>query len=302
MERLKYFCVDLSVIKFIVGEVQFSIDCPDLSQLFSLPTIYQKFGITTAGTKTPADCDLISFQITLVQTLPSFPVVTQLTSEPSWQVGLDKSGNYVFSFNKPLPDRLLVMDPDFSCGTLYLQEAKSTEGQFPLNTLDIIVYSNWLANRGDLLLHASGIAINEKGYAFVGRSGAGKSTLVAKLAEERKVTVLGEDQVALRYLNGAYWIFGTPWHLNLDMCSPMGVPLQKIFFLDREAANILTPLQPQEGFTRLMQTAFIPYYRPPQVSKIMDNLERLSLEIPFSLLAYRLGDDIIKTVLDAKIF
>jgi len=191
------------------------------------------------------------------------------------------------------------MDPDFSSGTLYLQETKAVEGRFPLNTLDIIIYSNWLANRGDLLLHSSGIAINGKGYAFVGRSGAGKSTLVAKLAEDCRVTVLGEDQVALRYLNGAYWIFGTPWHLDLDKCSPIGVPLQEIFFLDREAAKILTPLQPHQGFMRLMQTAFIPYYRLPQVSLIMDNLERLSLEIPFSLLAYRLGDDIIKTVLDA---
>ena len=291
----------MNVIKFIVGKVQFTIDCPDSSNLISLPTIYQKFDISTAGIKTPADCDLIRIQINLVQTPPSNRGVTQLTSEPSWQVGLDQAGNYIFTFNRPLPERLLIMDPDFSSGTLYLQKTRAAEGRFPLNTLDIIVYSNWLANRGNLLLHASGIAINGKGYAFVGRSGAGKSTLVAKLAEDRRVTVLGEDQVALRYLNGEYWIFGTPWHLNMDMCSPMGVPLQEIFFLDRKAANILAPLQPQEGFTRLMQTAFIPYYRPPQVSKIMDNLERLSLEIPFSLLAYRLGDDIIKTVLDASI-
>jgi len=289
----------LNVIKFIVGKVQFTIDCPDSSNLISLPTIYQRFDIATAGIKTPADCDLIRFQISLVQTLPAFPVVTKLTSEPSWQVGLDQAGNYLFSFNSPLPARSLIMDPDFSSGKLYLQETKPAEGRFPLNTLDIIVYSNWLANRGDLLLHASGMTINGKGYAFVGRSGAGKSTLVAKLAEDCRITVLGEDQVALRYLNGAYWIFGTPWHLNMDMCSPIGVPLQGIFFLDREAADILTPLQPHQGFTRLMQTSFIPYYRPPQVSLIMDNLERLSREIPFSLLAYRLGDDIIKTVLDA---
>lgn len=292
----------MNVIKFIVGKVQFTIDCPDSSNLISLPTIYQRFDIATAGIKTPADCDLIRFQISLVQTLPAFPVVTKLTSEPSWQVGLDQAGNYVFTFNRPLPERLLIMDPDFSSGTLYLQKTRAAEGRFPLNTLDIIVYSNWLANRGDLLLHASGIAINKKGYAFVGRSGAGKSTLVAKLAEDRRVTVLGEDQVALRYFNGAYWIFGTPWHLNLDMCSPIGVPLQKIFFLDRFSDTPIGPVLPQEGFTRLMQTAFIPYYRPHQVSLIMDNLERLSLQIPFSLLAYQLGDDIIKIVLDAKIF
>lgn len=289
----------MSIVNFIVGEAQFIVDCPGLSQLFLLPTIYKKFDTASAGSKIPADYDLIRLQIILVDALPISPGVTQLTSEPSWQVGLNQAGNYVFTFNRPLPERLLIMEPDFSSGTLYLQATKLIKDPFSLNTLDIIVYSNWLANKGDLLLHASSVAINGKGYAFVGRSGAGKSTLVAKLAEEHRVTVLGEDQVALRYLNGAYWIFGTPWHLNMDMCSPIGVPLQGIFFLDREAADILAPLQPHQGFTRLMQTSFIPYYRPPQVSLIMDNLERLSREIPFSLLAYRLGDDIIKTVLDA---
>lgn len=261
--------------------------------------MYQKFIITTAGEKLSAVVDSIRFQICPVQSLPSFPIVTQLTSEPSWGLGIDLSGNYVFAFHRPLPERLLVMQPDFSYGDLYLQESDETEEHFPLNTLDIIVYSNWLANRGDLLLHASGIAIDGKGYAFVGRSGAGKSTLASSLMGKQNVTILGEDQVALRYKDGAFWIYGTPWHITPSNCAPIGVPLEKVFFLDRNLPATISPLLPQDGFVRLLQTAFIPYYRPREVGYIMDNLERLCLKVPAYLLAFHIGDDILNNIIEA---
>jgi len=189
------------------------------------------------------------------------------------------------------------MKPDFSSGRLYLQEGESTDKYFPLNTMDIIVFSNWLANRGELLLHASGIAVNGKGYAFVGRSGAGKSTLAANLATGQGVTILGEDQVALRYRNGSFWIYGTPWHLNVSKCSPVGVPLQKIFFLDRDSDEVIRPIPSQDGFKLLMKTAFIPFYRPTQVDFIMANLERLCFTVPAYTLAFHLGDDILEHII-----
>jgi len=243
--------------------------------------------------------DSIRFQICPVKTLPSIAIEAQLTLEQSWMLGLDQMGNYVFVFNRPSPERQLVMQPDFSFGRLFLQEAKSLEKYFPLNTLDIVVFSNWLANRGELLLHASGIGINGKGYVFVGRSGAGKSTLASNLASRQDVTILGEDQVALRYQNGSFWIYGTPWHINSNRCSPDGVPLEKIFFLDRYSDKVIDSLLPTDGYKRLLQTAFIPFYRPTQVSLIMENLERLCSTVPAYLFAFHLGDDILKQIVDS---
>lgn len=292
------FCVELSKLKFYVAEVLFTLDQTKSADSFHLPAIYQKFNKTATENNISAVVDSIRFQMCPVKTLPSVAIKAQLTSERSWMLGLDQTGNYVFVFNRPSPERQLVMHPDFSFGRLFLQEAKSLEKHFPLNTLDIVVFSNWLANRGELLLHASGITFNGKGYAFVGRSGAGKSTLASKLASRQDVTILGEDQVALRYQNGSFWIYGTPWHINSNRCSPDGVPLEKFFFLDRYSDKVIIPLTPQDGFKRLMQTAFIPFYRPIQVSLIMANLERLCSTIPAYQLAFRLGDDILKQIID----
>ncbi len=287
----------LSNSEFCVAQVLLTLNQTNPADLFQLPAIYQIFNTTTAECNNSAVVDSISFQICPVKTLPSVTFVEQLTTEPAWNLGLDQTGKYAFVFNRPLPKRLLIMESDFSFGKLYLQEGEPAESPFPLNTLDIVVFSNWLANRGDLLLHASGIAVDGKGYAFVGRSGAGKSTVAAHFVEKQSVTILGEDQVALRFKDGAYWIYGTPWHINSDRCSPIGVPLEKIFFLDRNSATVISPLTPQDGFKLLMQTAFIPYYRPTQVGLIMSNLERLCSTLPAYLLAFRLGDDILKQII-----
>ena len=268
-------------------------------RVLKLPFTYKKFiPFQTENSLLPIFCDLIEIQFNNVENLPFDSMITQLTSEPSWQLGLDQEGRYIFHFTTPLPERIIVMDPNFSSGTLYVDQSVSSVHEYLLNTADIIIFSNRLANQGDLLLHAGGVSINGQGYVFVGRSGVGKSTLVDNLAENNSVTVLGEDQVVLRYLDGVYWIFGTPWHLNPDRCSPMGVPLKKIFFLDRKAANIVSSVSPKDGFKRLMQTAFIPYYRPAQVELIMENLERLGTQIPYKLLAYHLGDDILKIIIE----
>lgn len=156
----------------------------------------------------------------------------------------------------------------------------------------MLLIVNWLAERGDLMLHASGVILDGKGYAFLGKSTAGKSTLAATLAKHHNTLVLGEDQVVLRHLEDKFWIFGTPWHENPEMCSPKGVPLDGLFFLDREAEPGIQEISAFDGVFRIMQTAFVPYYRPELIPGILDNLALLSSEVPFYQLSYELGEDV----------
>ena len=122
------------------------------------------------------------------------------------------------------------------------------------------------ARQGDVILHASSFLYSGKGYAFVGHSGAGKSTLVRNIACRYPVVVLGEDHVILRRKDTGFWVFGTPWHEDPAMCSPLGAPIDKLFFLDRSQARGVKQLGALEGVTRLMQTARIPYYQPDLVA------------------------------------
>lgn len=210
----------------------------------------------------------------------------------TWEFGRASDGNLIFNYPSEEPRSTLVINPDFSRGKLTGEFSKINEGKvYPLQWLEIQMCSAWLATMGDVILHASGVAREGKGYCFIGESGAGKSTIAAALAGDPAVTVLGEDQVILRWLDGRFWIFGTPWHINPAMCSPLGVPLEKLYFLDRSMPDGVTQMEPDLGVTRILQIAFVPYYFTEHLPTILDRLSLLAKQIPFNSLSYRLGSD-----------
>ena len=230
----------------------------------------------------------------------------------TWELWLDEAARYVFvaSLQGP-PRRHVTVDPGFAGGEV-LGDFTSGDGEtyYPLQGIDIMLFANWLAGYGDVILHAAGVAVDGRGYCFAGSGGVGKSTLAATLmsasgsgahaaaASPASLVMLGEDQVILRYLDGRFWIYGTPWHIDPAFCSPLGVPLEKLFFLERTGENHVAPCTPLDGVARLLQTAFIPYYNRAGVATILDRLVLLAEQAPFYTLSYRLGADVMALVRD----
>lgn len=213
----------------------------------------------------------------------------------SWQFWQDEQGRYVLVAGPDSPPgRQVTVDAGFRSGEVlgrFRSRSDAAGSFYPLQDLDIVLFVNWLAESGDLILHASGVVADGRGYAFVGASGAGKSTLASAFAARPEVTLLGEDNLALRHMAGGFRIYGTPWHLDPARCAAADAPLEKLFFLDRAARPGISPCPPTDGVARLLQTAFIPYYRPEAVARIMDTLALLAERVPFYTLSYRLGDD-----------
>lgn len=221
----------------------------------------------------------------------------------TWELWLDELGRYVFVAPRVSPPRRhVVVDAGFGGGDVIGEFAGDVDdgpAPYPLQDVEIVLFANWLAGFGDLILHAAGVAVDGQGYCFNGASGAGKSTLAASLSSNPAVTVLGEDQVILRYVEGRFWIYGTPWHLDPAMCCSCGVPLAKLFFLDRRAEHGVEACGPVDGIAQLLQTAFVPYYRPAAVAAIMDHLALLAEQVPFYTLGYRLGTDAMELISQA---
>ena len=225
--------------------------------------------------------------------IPPHPVTdTPLLQTSSWELWRDVDGNMTFVSPSEPPPSQVTVSPDFNRGEVLVDLSTFSEKTFyPLRNLESRLFSAWLATTGDFIMHASGVSVDGAGYCFLGDSGAGKSTLAGILAQKPGVTVLGEDQVILRYLAGRFWIFGTPWHQNPQMCSPLGVPLKKMFFLDRSLPPGTEKLTPMDGVTRLLQIAIITYHLPQWLPGILDRLSLLADQIPFINLSYQLGTD-----------
>ncbi len=278
------------------------LDAGDIGLHLVAPPAHAKFLQVKTGSESPLSVkgDLVlRFQN---ETLPYVRMrgKTPLVRSENWELWLEDSGSSVFVAPRQLPPIRIVVNPDFTTGEVFSDFSLINENDsYPTQNLEIKFFANWLASYGDVILHASGVMVDQKGYAFIGPAGAGKSTLAAALSADPNVLLLGEDQVILRYLENRFWIFGTPWHLRPSMCSPWGAPLEKLFFLDRQSPPGVEALTPMDGITRLLQTAFIPYYRPNLMTGILDRLALLAGHVPFLSLSYQLGSDVWKLICEA---
>jgi len=293
---------DQQMINLQIARLQLRIDNPQAEITFGLPTCHKKFlqplvapQAVFLKKKNELHKSLSSvLNITIIDQSP-FPIpqgVSPVYRSKSWELWQLEKDRYLLTSPVHFPDRKFIFDNRFTLGSVIDNFSKKfKDGCYPLEYLDIRLFSIWLASFGDLILHASGVEMDGRGYAFLGTSGAGKSTLAAELQKNTAVTVLGEDQVILRYIDGAFWIFGTPWHMTPSMCSPRGVKLEKLFFLNRNQKAGLSTLSPISGMAQILKTAFIPYHFSEDVPLIMDRLSLLSEKVPFHSFSYQLGTD-----------
>ena len=177
-------------------------------------------------------------------------------------------GKNVFVMKSPasdmLPYRIAVFDTDFKHGEVYnyltLPE-HSIDGrlpnplEFPLSEVLMICL---LAKGRGLMIHACGIDDEGKGYLFAGNSTHGKTTM-ARLWNDAGL-ILNDDRIVLRYKEGHFWMYGTPWHGDYTVVSPQGILMEKIFFLNHGIANRAERVAVTPAVSKLISRCFPPLW------------------------------------------
>jgi hypothetical protein len=115
-----------------------------------------------------------------------------------------------------------------------------------------VLYSYVLLHADGLLLHSSGVIRHGKGYVFTGVSGAGKTT-ISKIPGGN--TFLSDGVVAVRRLQAAYHVHGTPFQgeIHEDGTNAFA-PVQQVFFLNKAPTNFATPLSLQQAVQKLLRS------------------------------------------------
>ncbi|HCF62124.1 MAG TPA: hypothetical protein DFS52_29545 [Myxococcales bacterium] len=134
-----------------------------------------------------------------------------------------------------------------------------------------------LAERGGVLLHASGIAC-ERAILFVGPSGAGKTT--AARNSRAKATTFCDDR-AVVYLDrgGEYRVLASPFQQR-SRSVPGDHPLAALCLLTQALRPRVRELSRARGVARLASRAFLPLWDRQAVERSLSFLGRLARRVP----------------------
>ena len=142
---------------------------------------------------------------------------------------------------------------------------------------------------GGFYLHASSVEVDGKAYLFSGHSGVGKSTHVGLWQQMLgdKVCRFNDDKPALRYVDGCWYAYGTPWCGKDGINENRKVPVAGICFLKQGQENQIRRLSTGEAVPNLISQTIHRFKNPERLSLMLSHMDRLVQEIPIYELVNR---------------
>lgn len=110
-------------------------------------------------------------------------------------------------------------------------------------------FAFYLMKHGGFVLHASAVMYEGKAYLFSANSGTGKSTHT-KLWQKNfgpSAIVINDDKPALRFIDGVWYAYGTPWCGKDGINVNTRAPIAGICFLKQAQCNSIRRLSSMES-------------------------------------------------------
>ena len=164
------------------------------------------------------------------------------------------SGGYQFHIRN-LQDKLCCLlhtNKDFSLCYCKL-EGNFSMRNFGINNALMLAYAFAGSFKQTLLIHASLVRHENRGYAFTAKSGTGKSTHVSLwLRYIPNCDLMNDDNPIIRIIDGKPYIYGSPWSGKTPCYRNIKAELGAISRIDRAKVNSVERLKPIEAFASLL--------------------------------------------------
>lgn len=122
-----------------------------------------------------------------------------------------------------------------------------------LNSAVMLCYMLAATGRKALLIHASVIVNDGRGYVFLGKSGTGKSTHSRLwLQHVEGSTLLNDDNPVVGITGSEARVYGSPWSGKTACYRNTGVPVAAFVRLKQAGKNLLHRLTPAESYASLL--------------------------------------------------
>lgn len=193
-----------------------------------------------------------------------------------------KLSKYFADFEKP--DMVLNMSQkDIDTERITDKKIPPTVKDYALEiTAGLRLLAERLPEFDGVLMHACAFETRGKGIAFGAASGTGKSThmLLWQRMLGDKLTVINGDKPFVRFVDGALYIYGTPWAGKEGMHNNIKVPLTDICKIKRSETNNTKPLSKEDGVMLLMQQIYMPYDTQMRI-KTFELINRIAESVNF---------------------
>jgi len=142
-------------------------------------------------------------------------------------------------------------------------------------------YVELLRHEG-IMLHSSAVEFNGKAFLFSGNCGVGKSTHTRLWQSTFGVDaqVFNDDKPALRFQDGRWYAYGTPWCGKDGINRNRKVPLAGICFLKQAPKNTIRRLSLQEASMNIISQTLFRFYNAENLKRMISHVDKLVRTIP----------------------
>ena len=148
---------------------------------------------------------------------------------------------------------LLCTDKNGQEDIVHLTNTPLSHQQFVLGNATMIAYAYATADKKTVLMHASVVSLEGRGYLMTAPSGTGKSTHTRLWRQcFDQCELVNDDNPVVRIEQGKAIVYGSPWSGETpcyrNVCHPVGAYVR----LFQEPENNIHPYQPLEAYAMLL--------------------------------------------------
>ena len=187
-----------------------------------------------------------------------------------------------------VPYKVAFFDRQLREGRILMRPDALTDSMHALDyPLDEVIVAHLLGRGRGVELHGCGIIDRDgRGQLFVGQSGAGKTTTARVWLSEGHYEIVSDDRVIVRHVDGEWRMYGTPWHGEAELSSPVSAPLGAIHLLVQASHTELVALPPAQATAALFGCTFPPFYDADALAFTLECLDRIVRDLPVRALRF----------------
>lgn len=139
-----------------------------------------------------------------------------------------------------------------------------------------------LLRHNGMRLHSSAVELDGKAYLFSAPCGTGKSTHTRlwQSVFGEKARVFNDDKPALRYVDGQWYAYGTPWCGKDGININMKVPLAGICFLKQADQNHIRRLNNKEAVQKILWQTVHQFSLAERMDLMLSHVDSIVRNIP----------------------